>query len=108
MATYGVYAAIAAVVELLGESRLEIWVDLLEIGFGALLVLSAAFVRVMIPGGLWLAVGAMLGLQALALHDAAHLHGAIALAPQVARAAFAALLVIVGWLGSRSAPRAAA
>ena len=103
MAAYGVYTTIAALVDLISESRLEIWIDLSEIGFGALLVLAAAFVRVMMPGGLWLAVGAMLGLQALALHSAAHLYGAIALAPQIARGLLALLLAILAWLGGRRA-----
>ena len=101
IAAYGAYAAIAAVVDLVSQGRLEAWIDLLEIVFGALLVLSAAFVRVAIPGGLALAIGAMLGLQALALHDASHLYRAIALAPQVARGVFAGMLAFLGWLGGR-------
>ena len=52
--------------------------------FGGLLALAAAFVRVRLPGGLAFAIGAMLGLQALAVHDAAHLGGGIE--PQLARA----------------------
>lgn len=103
MAAYGVYAAIAALMDLIRDSRLEVWVDLSEGLFGLLLVLAAAFVRVTMPGGLWLAVGAMLGLQALAVHDAGHLYGAVALAPQIARGIFAALLVILGWLGGQRA-----
>ena len=103
IAAYGAYAAIAAFVDLVSQSRLEIWVDLLEIVFGALLVLAAAFVRVGIPGGLALALGGMLGLQALALHDASHIYGAVALAPQIARGIFAATLTLLGWLGGRKA-----
>lgn len=103
IAAYGAYAAIAALVDLVGQSRLELWVDLLEVVFGALLVLAAAFVRVGIPGGLALAIGAMLGLQALALHDAAHMYGAVALAPQIARGIFAGTLALLGWWGGRKA-----
>jgi hypothetical protein len=46
--------------------------------FGALLVLAAAFVRVRLPGGVAFAIGAMLGLQALAVHDAVHLGTGVA------------------------------
>ena len=101
IAAYGAYAAIAGLVDLIWQARLEFWIDLLEIAFGALLVLAAAFVRVGIPGGLALAIGAMLGLQALALHDAAHMYGAIALAPQIARGIFAGTLALLGWSGER-------
>jgi hypothetical protein len=98
MAAYGLYAAVSA---LAGASRLEIWIVVLEVLFAALLVLASAFVRVSVPGGLALATGAMLGLQALAIHDAAHLYGAIAVAPQVARGLLAATLVLLGWIGGR-------
>ena len=101
IAAYGAYTAVAALVDLVGQLRLEFWIDLLELAFGALLVLAAAFVRVRIPGGLALAIGAMLGLQALALHDASHRYGAIALAPQIARGLFAGALVLLGWVGER-------
>ena len=59
--------------------------------FGALLVLAAAFVRVRLPGGLAFAIGAMLGLQALAVHDAAHLGTGIA--PEIVRGTIALVLV---------------
>lgn len=103
IAAYGAYAAIAALADLVGQSRLEFWVDLLEVAFGALLVLAAAFVRVGIPGGLALAIGGMLGLQALALHDAAHIYRTIALLPQIARGLFAGTLALLGWWGGRKA-----
>ena len=59
--------------------------------FGLLLVLSAAFVRVRLPGGLAFAIGAMLGLQALAAHNAVHLAGGVGW--QISRAAVAIVLV---------------
>jgi hypothetical protein len=102
-AAYGAYAAIAGLVDLIGPSRLEVWIDVLGVAFGALLVLAAAFVRVGIPGGLALAIGAMFGLQALALHDASHLYGAVALAPQIARGILAGTLALLAWLGGRRA-----
>jgi hypothetical protein len=61
--------------------------------FGMLLVLAAAFVRVRLPGGVAFAIGAMLGLQALAVHAAVHLGTGIA--PQIVRGAIALLLVTI-------------
>ena len=46
--------------------------------------------------------GTVLGLQALAIHDAVHLTGQVALAPQIARGVFALALVLLAWQGSRS------
>ena len=63
-----------------------------------MLTLSAAFVRVRLPGGLSLALGAMLGLQALAVHSAVHL--ADGLAPQIGRALLAVTLLALARAGS--------
>ena len=102
MAGYGLYAAGTGVTGLLGDAHLEIWAALLQIVLGLLLVLAGAFVRVQLPGGLALALGALLGLQALALHSAAHIYGFIAPVPQAARAIFAALLLALAFFGARS------
>jgi hypothetical protein len=80
-----------ALVDLLRGARLELWAEVGLVLFGLLLVLGAAFVRVRLPGGLALAIGAMLGLQALAVHSAAHLNSG--LTPQAGRAVLAAALV---------------
>ena len=56
-----------------------------------LLVLAAAFVRVRMPGGLAVAISAMLALQALAVHTAAHLESG--LVPQIGRGVLAFFLV---------------
>src|SRR5690349_7949743 len=99
---YGTYSLVWAVVDVFRGPQLELWAELGLAVFGLLLVLSAAFVRVGLPGGLAAAIGAMLGLQALAVHDAAHLGGGVA--PQIARAGLAATLVGLAWLsGVRSA-----
>jgi len=99
---YGTYSLVWAVVDLFRGPQLELWAELGLIVFGVLLVLSAAFVRVGLPGGLAAAIGAMLGLQALAVHDAVHLGGGIE--PQIARGAMAAALVALAWFsGVRSA-----
>ena len=90
MFSYGLYSAGLAVVDLFRGARLELWAELGLIVFGGLLALAAAFVRVRLPGGLAFAIGAMLGLQALAVHAAAHLGGGIE--PQLARASIAIVL----------------
>jgi hypothetical protein len=91
MLAYGVYSVGWALADLIGGSHLELWAELALIFFGVLLVLAAAFVRVRLPGGIAFAVGAMLGLQALAVHSAAHLGTGIP--PQIVRGAIALVLV---------------
>jgi hypothetical protein len=100
MFAYGVYSVLWPIVDLIRGARLELWAELGQAVFGLLLALSAAFVRVRLPGGLALATGAMLGLQALAVHDAVHLETGIA--PQIARAVVAATLVALAFGGARA------
>jgi hypothetical protein len=97
MFAYGIYSAGWAVVDLARGARLELWAELGLIVFGALLVLAAAFVRVRLPGGLAFAGGAMLGLQALAVHDAVHLGTGVA--PQIVAAIVALALVGLAYVG---------
>jgi hypothetical protein len=103
MAAYGLYSIVAAVIDVLSRSRMEVVADLALAAFGLLLVLAAAFVRVLIPGGLALAVGALLGLQALSVHSDVHLAGALAVTPQLVRGGLAVLLVVFAYLGGRVA-----
>lgn len=91
MFVYGIYSVGWAVVDLVRGARLEAWAELGLIAFGALLALASTFVRVRLPGGLAFALGAMLGLQALAVHDAVHLGGGFA--PQLLRGAIALTLI---------------
>jgi hypothetical protein len=88
---YGTYSAAWAVVDVIRGARIELWAELLILLFGLLLVVAAAFVRVRVPGGLAVAIGAMLALQALAVHSAAHLGSG--LVPQLGRAVLAFFLV---------------
>ncbi len=91
MFVYGTYSAVWAIVDVLRGARLELWAEILIALFGLLLVLAAAFVRVRLPGGLAVAISAMLALQALEVHTAAHLDSG--LTPQVGRAVLAFFLV---------------
>src|SRR4051812_15735796 len=100
MFLYGSYSAGWAVVDLVRGARLELWAEVGIVAFGALLMLAAAFVRVRLPGGIAFALGAMLGLQALAVHDAVHLGGGIG--SQVTRASVAVVLVAMALSGDRS------
>ena len=91
MFAYGTYSIAWAVSDLVHGAQLELWAELGLILFGLLLILAAAFVRVRMPGGLAVAIGAMLGLQALAVHNASHLNSGVAM--QVARGVVAFFLV---------------
>jgi hypothetical protein len=102
MVLYGVYSILAAIVDLIWRSRLEAIACLAEVAFGLLLMLSAAFVRVRMPGGLALALGALLGLQALAIHTDVHLTGSVAVTFQMLRGGIAVLLVGLAFFGARA------
>ena len=102
MCSYGLYSAAWAAVDLIRGARLELWAELGLMLFGALLTLSAPLVRVRLPGGLAAAMGAMLGLQALAVHNAVHLD--TGLTPQVGRGLLALALVALASRGARSTP----
>ena len=106
MFVYGSYSVGWALIDLVRGARLELWAELGLMAFGALLALAAAFVRVRLPGGLAFAIGAMLGLQALAVHDAVHLGGGVA--PQIVRGSIAMVLVAMALSAARpvAAPRA--
>jgi hypothetical protein len=101
MLAYGLYSVGLGVAGLLGFVALEVWANLGLIVTGLLLALAAAFVRVRLPGGLALALSAMLGLQALALHNDLHFYGATTVPPQALRGACAALLLVLAYVGGR-------
>lgn len=100
MLGYGFFALASGLVDLAVRSRLEPLADLAAIVFGVLLVLAAPLVRISTPGGLALAMGAMLGLQALSLHNAVHLYGDVVLPLQLARGALATTLVLLAYFGA--------
>ncbi len=100
MAIYGVYSAGLGLVDLFGVYGLDWWADLALVGLGLVLMLSAAFVRVFIPGGLALAAGALLGLQALSFHNDVHFYGRVLILPQVVRGVIAGGLLIMAQAGT--------
>jgi hypothetical protein len=108
MAAYGVYSAGLGLVDLFGAYGLDWWADAGLILLGALLVLSSAFVRVLMPGGLALAVSALLALQALSLHNDVHFYGAVLVFPQVVRAIVGLALLALAWAGGEAARKQAA
>jgi hypothetical protein len=108
LAGYGVYSAGLGIVDLFGVFGLEWWADLALVALGLLLTLSAALVRVRMPGGLALAVSGLLALQGLALHDDVQFYGAVLAGPQIVRGVAAAGLVALAVWGARppgSGPR---
>ena len=105
MAVYGLYSAGLGVADLFGVVGLDWWADLTLVGLGLLLMLASAFVRVLMPGGLALAASAVLGLQALSLHNDFHFYGAILVAPQVARGVLGAGLLALAFAGARQIRR---
>jgi hypothetical protein len=101
MVGYGLWSAAAGAADLVVRRVIGVPTDLGLIVLGVVLVVAAALVRVRMPGGVALALGALLGLQALALHAAARVHGEVTLAPQIGRGVFAALLVALAVVGGR-------
>ena len=106
LAFYGLYSIVAGLEDLVGPSSLEWWANLWVIAAGAVVLLAAAFVRASMPGGLALAVGGLLGLQSISLHNDPHLYDML-LVPQLARALVAIVLVglaYAGWEADAPAP----
>lgn len=106
MLSYGAYEVAWAAIDVIRGARLELWAEVGLIVFGSLLVVAAAFVRVRLPGGIAFAIGALLGLQALAVHNAVHLDAG--LTPQIGRGVLAVTLVVMAYLGTKRARRAKA
>ncbi len=102
LVAYAIYSVSLGVVDLFRPSGLDWWADLALIAFGLLLLLSSALVRVRMPGGLALALSALLALQALSLHNDMHFYGDILVAPQIIRGLVAGTLAGLGFWGGRS------
>jgi hypothetical protein len=102
MCLYGMYSVGWAALDLIRGARLELWAEIGLIVFGALLMLASAFVRVRLPGGLAFALGALLGLQALAVHNAAHLDTGVQ--PPFVQGVLALVLVLTAWFSAPTSP----
>ena len=96
---FGAYSVVWAIVDIATGRSLEWWAETGLMLFGLLLSLSAAFVRVRLPGGVALAAGGFLGLQALAVHNAVHLDHGIPF--QVAQGVLAVALIGLAIAGAR-------
>ncbi|HJO39132.1 MAG: hypothetical protein QGG24_10270 [Vicinamibacterales bacterium] len=101
LAGYGLYSTVYGLVDLFRPESLEVWADLTLVVFGLVLAMSAPLVRVAIPGGLALAIGTLLGLEAIAIHNVTHDYGRVVAAPLVIRGVFSAVLVGLAWMGER-------
>jgi hypothetical protein len=101
LAAYGGYSVGLGAVDVFRTPGLDWWADLALIAFGLLLLLSSTFVRVRMPGGLALAVSALLALQALSLHNDLHFYGDILVLPQVIRGLVGCGLATLASVGSR-------
>ena len=99
MFLYGLHDVVVGSADLVGAGTLEWWANVWRLLAGAMLMLAAALVRVSMPGGLALAVAALLGLQSISLHNDAHFYGRLLLAPQAARAVFSTILVALAYFG---------
>ena len=99
MASYGLYSIVVGTADLLGGVTLEWWANIWLVLAGTTLLLAAVFVRGSTPGGLALAISALLGLQSISLHNDPHVYGQLLLLPQVARALFGAALILLAYLG---------
>ena len=101
LAGFGLYSAGYGMVDLFRPDSLEVWADLTVIVFGLVLTAAAPLVRLMVPGGLALAIGGLLGLEAIAIHNVAHTYGRVVILPLAIQGVFSVILVGLGYLGSR-------
>jgi hypothetical protein len=99
MFLYGGYSVAIGLIDFIFLEKLEWWANLWLILAGFVLSFGAIFTRISFPGGLALAIGGLLGLHAISLHNEIHLHGQLSQSLQLSRLAFAALLVILGHYG---------
>ena len=99
MFLYGLHDVVVGSADLIGAGTLEWWANAWRMLAGAMLVFAAVLVRVSMPGGLALAVAALLGLQSISLHNDPHFYGRLLLYPQAARAVFSITLVALAYFG---------
>ena len=103
MLIYGLHDIVAGAADLIAGTVPEWWAAAWRMLAGAVLALAALFVRASLPGGLALALGGLLGLQSISLHNDPHIYGDLLVWPQVSRAVFSATLVALAWFGWETA-----
>ena len=99
MFLYGLHEVVVGSADLIGAGTLEWWANVWRMLAGAILMFAAVLVRVSMPGGLALAVAALLGLQSISLHNDPHFYGRLLLVPQAMRAIFSATLIALAYFG---------
>ena len=99
MFLYGLHAVVVGGADLIGAGTLEWWANAWRMLAGAMLLFAAVLVRVSMPGGLALAVAALLGLQSISLYNDPHFYGRLLLLPQAMRAVFSATLIALAYFG---------
>ena len=99
MFLYGLHDVVVGSADLIGAGTLEWWANGWRMLAGAMLLFAAVLVRVSMPGGLALAVAALLGLQSISLHNDPHFYGRLLLLPQAMRAVFSATLIALAYCG---------
>jgi hypothetical protein len=101
-AAYALYSVGLGLADTFGLYGLGWMVDVGLIVFGLLLLIASPLVRARLPGGLALAVGSLLALQALSLHNDTHFYGDVLIWPQVGRLLVAGGLVALAFFGDRA------
>ena len=99
MFLYGLHDVVVGSADLIGAGTPEWWANVWRMLAGTTLLFAAVLVRVSMPGGLALAIAALLGLQSISLHNDPHFYGRLLLLPQVLRAVFSITLVGLAYLG---------
>ncbi len=98
---YAFYTIGWSIIDVLVWSRLEVWADLGTSAIALLLLPAAVLIRAGIPGGLPLGFAALLGLQAISLHNSMHLYGEVQVWTESARAVFGAWLMMFAIAGQQ-------
>ena len=98
---YASYAVGWSLLDIILWSTLEVWANLATMVAAALLVPAAVLVRARIPGGLPLAFAALVGVQAISLHNSMHIHGEIWVLGESLRGAFGAGMMALAVIGQQ-------
>lgn len=101
LVAYSLYTIGWSLLDLVFWSRLEVWADLSTSAIALLLLPAAVLTRAGIPGGLPLTFAALLGLQAISLHNSLHLYGQIQVWFEGGRAVLGAWIMMLAMAGQQ-------